>query len=214
MILSASPLCNALSPTPEPTISHTHLSAESLRLSRSLLLVAGHSLSALGLQLEIRQKQGGDDLPARHQEQFPGVGELLGLLRIARDMDDRGHYLHSAIWRLARGLPHATVYLNGFEQILLHDLDYAEAILHAAREGLLSAARCNADKVWMRLHQLHDWIHLEVEDNGRYRGERSHYQLTGLYTRLNTLSGQVQSSERRADGGKLVVRLPRDELQP
>jgi len=183
-------------------------SEEWLNLSHALHRVAGDSLSALGLQLELHRQRMADDAIVDSLDTFPRAAELLDILRAAQELSDEEIYLSSVIWSLARGLPEATVYLEGFERTPLHSVQQAETLLHCAREALLSAARFGADKVRLRLHRDGDRVSLEAEDNGRGSRERPAHELIGLRTRINTLNGKLRVEDRQR-GWKLVATLPR-----
>jgi len=211
MILSPSLFLD--SPLPDIASDHTAtpppLSEESLDLSRILHTVAGHSLSALGLQLELHRRRMNEDSPLQPLDSFPQATEILDRLGDIHQPDARGIYLGPAIWSLARALPEATVHLEGFERIPLTAVEQAETLLHCAREALRSAARCGANEVWLRLRRSADWISLEAEDNGCCRGERPAHELIGLRTRIDTLHGLLRAEDRRQHGWRLVASLPR-----
>lgn len=218
MILSPSTLVESLFPKHDPSqldnpsTFPVPFSEELLDLSRALQMVAGQSPSALGWQLELHRKRMADDPGVESLDSFPRASELLGILQAAQDFTDDGVYLSSVIWSLARGLPEATVHLEGFERIPLRYPDQAEAMLHCAREGLRSAASFKADEVWLRLRRCGDQITLEVEDNGSSAEDRPAHDLIGLATRITTLKGELTVENRQRQGWKMFASLPDSPL--
>jgi signal transduction histidine kinase len=189
--------------------------SERLRLSRELHDVAGHSLTALKLNLRALQRQPAlaDDaqlaLCARLADEL--LADIRGLVQQMRLHD--GVELGELLQRLAAPFPKPKLHLDLEDGLRVPSLEQAEAVLRTVQEALTNAARHgSADNLWLRVHRDGGRLHLEIRDDGRGGaggGElRFGNGLTGMRERLEAIGGGVDAG-RGGDGGvRLSAWLP------
>jgi signal transduction histidine kinase len=188
--------------------------SERLRLARELHDVAGHSLTALKLNLRALQRQPGlvDDaqlaLCARLADDL--LGDIRGVVQQMRLHD--GVELAELVQRLAAPFPKPKLQLRIEPGLRVPSLEQAEAVLRTVQEALTNAARHGgADNLWLHVHREAGQLRLDIHDDGRGgSGElRFGNGLTGMRERLRAVGGDVDADRGGAGGGvRLSAWLP------
>ena len=185
---------------------------ERLKLSRELHDVAGHSLTALKLNLGALLRDPRQPDPERLRLCAGLADDLLQNLRgVVQQMRlHEGVDLRLALQRIAAPFPRPKVHLDVDEAARVDGVERAEALLRTVQEGLTNAARhAGAQNVWITLQREADALHLQLHDDGRVHWPLAPGNgLTGMRERLGALGGELQLA--RGDGGglRLDARLP------
>lgn len=186
--------------------------SERLRIARELHDVAGHSLTALKLNLAALQRQ-----PAFRDE--PGVAlctrladELLGDLRaVVQQMRlHDGLELRRMIEALGTPFPRPRLHLEMDAALRVERFEQAEAVLRSVQEALTNAARHGgAENLWLSVRRDGELLRLEARDDGRGSGELQFGNgLTGMRERLRAIGGDVEASRPPGGGVRLSAWLP------
>ena len=187
--------------------------SERLRLARELHDVAGHSLTALKLNLRALQRQ-----PALAQDAQLALcarladellADIRGVVQQLRLHD--GVELGEMLQRLAAPFPKPRLHLELEPGLRVSSLEQAEAVLRTVQEALTNAARHGgAENLWLRVHRQHERLQLEIHDDGRAApGElRFGNGLTGMRERLRAVGGDVEATGGSERGVHLCAWLP------
>jgi signal transduction histidine kinase len=167
--------------------------AERLRLSRELHDVAGHSLTALKLNLRALAADPRQPDPERVRLCAELADELLGSLRaVVREMrQDEGLDLEEALRRLALPFPRPRLQLRLDPALQLRGRERVEAVLRAVQEALTNAARHGpARELSVTLDQRDGRLRLQIEDDGRIAAQpEAGGGLSGMRERFEALGG-------------------------
>ena len=185
---------------------------ERLKLSRELHDVAGHSLTALKLNLARLARD--PALAAREElhvasgladELLGQIREVVGALRAHDGLD-----LRASLQALALPVPGATITIDVEDGLRVDDLDQAAALLRCAQEGMTNALRHGrASHITVALHHRDDAIELTVDNDGTLPAEvREGNGLTGMRERLQACGGTLLVLPTPPRGLRLVARLP------
>ena len=185
---------------------------ERLKLSRELHDVAGHSLTALKLNLarlardpaladreEVRVSTTlADDLLAQ-------IRQVVGALRAHDGVD-----LRAAFEALARPMPGVHVGIDVEDGLRVDDIDRAETLLRCAQEAITNALRHGrAGRIDLRLHRVADGLRLRVENDGLAPAEiLPGNGLTGMRERVEALGGTLAFAPTPPRGLRVTVTLP------
>jgi signal transduction histidine kinase len=187
--------------------------SERLRLARELHDVAGHSLTALKLNLRALQRQPAlakDEqlaLCARLADEL--LADIRGVVQQMRLHDgvELGELLH----RLAAPFPKPQLHVELDEGLRVPLLEQAEAVLRTVQEALTNAARHGgADNLWLRVHRDGEDLRLDILDDGRgSAGElRFGNGLKGMRERLQAMGGGVEAAPGTPRGVHLCAWFP------
>lgn len=188
-------------------LSETARDSERLRLSRELHDVAGHTLTALKLNLTALSREPRTGARPELATALALSDELLQDLRALVQQLRRhdGIDLGEAFRRLAETLPRPRVQVDIAPGTRVPGPRQAEALLRVAQEGLTNSARHGgATRAWLSLATEGPAIELRVDDDGRVAWPlREGNGLTGMRERIEGLDGRVQF-ERSPRGGLCV----------
>lgn len=185
---------------------------ERLKLSRELHDVAGHSLTALKLNLARLARDpalaGREELhvaSALADELLGQIREVVSALRVHDGLD-----LRAALQALAMPLPGTVVSVEVEDGLRVDDLDQASALLRCAQEGMTNALRHGrATRITVALRRKGDEVELTVENDGAVPAEvREGNGLTGMRERLQACGGSLAVTPTPPRGLRLVARLP------
>jgi len=187
-------------------------SNERLRVARELHDVAGHKLTALGLNLRLLEA----DPALRMRDELHTCrqlsGELLGDLRnlVAAMRHDDGLDLATALHALAAPLPKPSLQLRIDPAVRVTDPAVADAIVRTVQEALTNAARhAGAERLTVALSRDGDTLHLQIDDDGRLRGLlREGNGLAGMRERLAMLGGQLALSTGATGALRIEAEIP------
>ena len=185
---------------------------ERLKLSRELHDVAGHSLTALKLNLarlardpawrereEIAlSMQLADDLLAQ-------IRQVVGALRAHDGLD-----LRAALEALSAPMPGVRVLLDVAPGLRVDDLDQAQTLLRCAQEAITNALRHGrAGTIRLGLHRAAGALTLSVENDGIAPTQvREGHGLTGMRERLAAVGGTLTVEATPPRGLRLIARIP------
>ena len=186
--------------------------AERLRVARELHDVAGHKLTALGLNLRALA-----DVPGVAGRTELGVaramaGELMqDLRRVVQQLrDDRGLDLATALHALAAPMPRPALRLRIADDVRITDPCTAEVLLRMVQEALTNAARHGPARVLdVTVRREDGRIAVGIEDDGRLRGlPREGNGLAGMRERLAEAGGEFALSVSPLGGLRIDASLP------
>lgn len=178
---------------------------ERLRLSRELHDVAGHTLTALQLHLELARRLPDEAQRQARVEAAQGLAESLlrdirGVVSQLRQHD--GIDLPSALHALCRGFPGVSVQLDMDASLRVADVERAQTLLRAAQEALTNAVRHGrARQVVVRLQHDGRRAWLQVDDDGSgILPLREGNGLRGMRERLARHGGELELQARPGHG--------------
>uniref|UniRef100_UPI003F4D76AB sensor histidine kinase n=1 Tax=Lysobacter firmicutimachus TaxID=1792846 RepID=UPI003F4D76AB len=186
--------------------------AERLRVARELHDVAGHTLTAMTLNLRALAAE--PELGQRREVQLAQrlAGELLGDIRnvVQALRDARGLDLATALRALAAPLPKPTLELDIDPRLHLTDPALAETLLRLVQEALTNSARhADAERVRVEIRAEPDRLRVAIEDDGRVRGAlREGNGLTGMRERIAALGGRLQLATNARGALRIEAELP------
>ncbi len=142
---------------------------ERLKLSRELHDVAGHSLTALKLNLACLLRE--PELADREELRISSAlaDDLLSQIRqvVSTLRAHDGIDLRAALEVLANPLPNTRVETAMDEGLRVDNIDQAEALLRCAQEAITNAVRHGgATLVSVGLHRIEDTLELRITNNG------------------------------------------------
>lgn len=189
---------------------------ERLRLSRELHDVAGHTLTALQLNLELARRLPDEAQRQVRVEAAQGLAESLlrdirGVVSQLRRHD--GIDLPSALHALCRGFPGVSVQLDMDADLRVADVERAQTLLRAAQEALTNAVRHGrARHVVVCLQHDGRRVWLQVDDDGTgIVPLREGNGLRGMRERLARHGGELELQARPGQG--LTLRAWLDDAQ-
>lgn len=187
-------------------------STERLRVARELHDVAGHKLTALGLNLRLLADDPAigthDELQTSRQLTTELMTDLRGLVAAMRH--DDGLDLATALHALAAPLPRPRLQLQICDDVRVHDAALAEAIVRTVQEALTNAARhADADHLRVALSRQGDRLHLRIEDDGHARGPLHEGNgLAGMRERVTAIGGRLALTVGHAGAVRIDAQLP------
>lgn len=185
---------------------------ERTRIARDLHDLLGHHLTALSLNLQIAERLSSGDAEDKISEAraiarllLADVREAVSTLREEGDLD-----LKSALTLLAQNVPELDVHLDIDDDLAISDVEVAESLLRCAQEAITNTLRhSGAARMWIRIWQEGDRLHLDVRDDGRVQGELVEGNgLSGMRERLKRIDGSIALDTGEGGGLRLTVALP------
>lgn len=193
-------------------LTETARDSERLSLARELHDVAGHTLTALKLNLRTLAREAGDQARPELLTSVRLADELLEDLRaVVRQLRVHdGIELDAAFRRLAEPLPRPQVDIRVAPDARVPSAAQAEALLRVAQEGLTNAARHGeAQRLLLSLSRNEAGLDLVLEDDGRVRWPlREGNGLGGMRERLASLGGTLALAPSAIGGLRLHAHLP------
>jgi signal transduction histidine kinase len=184
---------------------------ERLKLSRELHDVAGHSLTALKLNLArlardpalakreeiVLSAQLADDLLAQ-------IRQVVGALRAHDGLD-----LRAALAALGRPVPGVRIDMDIEEGLRVDDLDQAETLLRCAQEAITNALRHGrARHIRLRLQRDGAGLALTIDNDGLAPTRVDEGNgLTGMRERLAAIGGRLEIEATPPRGLRVVARI-------
>ena len=185
---------------------------ERLRLSRELHDVAGHSLTALKLNLRALAQDNRQPDPERVRLCAGLADELLDSLRaVVRQMrEDEAPDLGEAIARLGIPYPRPKLRLQIPPDLAVRGRERIEALLRAVQEALTNAARHGpARELHVQIGSTPERLQLRIEDDGRLiEPLRPGGGLAGMRERFEALGGGLDCRRGAAGGLCIEAWLP------
>ncbi len=185
---------------------------ERLKLSRELHDVAGHSLTALKLNLARLARD--PALAEREELQISSTlaDDLLAQIRqvVSTLRAHDGFDLRAALEALAHPLPGVRVSLDIEDDLRVDDIDQAETLLRSAQEAITNAIRHGrARAIRLGLHRRDGVLELSIENDG-IAPSRVEFGngLRGMRERLDAVGGVLDVTPTRPRGLRVVARIP------
>ncbi|MGN6151160.1 MAG: sensor histidine kinase [Lysobacteraceae bacterium] len=185
---------------------------ERLKLSRELHDVAGHSLTALKLNLArlardpaLADREEVRVSTALADELLAQIRQVVGALRAHDGVD-----LRAAFEALARPMPGVRIGIDIEDGLRVDDIDRAETLLRCAQEAITNALRHGrAGRIDLRLRRVADGLQLVVENDGLAPADLLPGNgLTGMRERVEALGGTLAFAPTPPRGLRLVATLP------
>lgn len=184
---------------------------ERLKLSRELHDVAGHSLTALKLNLArlsrdptlagreeiVLSAQLADDLLAQ-------IRQVVGALRAHDGLD-----LRAALEALGRPVPGVRIDMDIEDGLRVDDIDQAEALLRCAQEAITNALRHGrARAIAIHLHREENGLVMSIENDGVAPARiEDGNGLIGMRERLAAVGGSLAIEATPPRGLRVVGRI-------
>lgn len=182
---------------------------ERLRVARELHDVAGHTLTALRLNLRALLAQApSPQLALAEQLSADLLGDIRNVVHALRDA--RGLDIDTALRALAAPFPRPTLRLQIDDDVAISDPALAETVLRTVQEALTNAAR-HGQAGQLDVHLTRDGgrLHLRIEDDGHARLPlREGHGLTGMRERIDALGGELHIGRGTGGGVRIDAALP------
>lgn len=186
---------------------------ERLRLSRELHDVAGHTLTALKLHLELALRLADESQRRSRIESAMTLAD--GLLEDVRGVVTQlrrhdGVDLPGVLTTLCRGFPGIDARLTIDPGLRITDVERAETIVRSIQEALTNAVRHGAARrIAIDLTRTDDAVHVRIADDGRgARRVRFGNGLNGIRERLVQHGSHLHVETRPGEGFVLTFALP------
>lgn len=185
---------------------------ERLKLSRELHDVAGHSLTALKLNLARLARD--PALAAREELQVSSAlaDDLLGQIRqvVGTLRAHDGFDLRAALDALAQPIPGVRIAIDIEADLRVDDIEQAEALLRCAQEAITNALRHGrAGEIRIALQRIDGALTLSIANDGLAPARiDSGNGLTGMRERLDALGGTLEIIATPPRGLQVIARIP------
>jgi signal transduction histidine kinase len=185
---------------------------ERLKLSRELHDVAGHSLTALKLNLAclLREPALADREELRvssalADELLSQIRQVVSALRAHDGIDIR-----AALDALAYPLPGTLVEIAIDDGLRVDDIDQAEALLRCAQEAITNAIRHGrATRISIGLHRIDGALELRIVNDGASPSNMAPGNgLIGMRERIAAIGGTLNVAPTPPRGVRVVARIP------
>ncbi len=187
---------------------------ERLKLSRELHDVAGHTLTALKLNLARLARD--PALAEREELQVSAAlaDELLGQIRqvVSTLRAHDGLDLGAALEALAHQVPGVRIAIDVEPTLRVDDIEQAQTLLRCAQEAITNALRHGrAGAIHLSLRHGDGALLLTVENDGASPARIDFGNgLTGMRERLDAVGGTLELTPTPPRGLRLVARMPLD----
>ena len=185
---------------------------ERLKLSRELHDVAGHSLTALKLNLARLARD--PALAGREELQISSTlaDDLLGQIRqvVGTLRAHDGFDLRAALEALAQPIPGVRIAIDIEDQLRVDDIEQAETLLRCAQEAITNALRHGrAGEIRLRLQRTDGMLALSVDNDGAAPARIVFGNgLTGMRERLDAVGGTLEIVPTPPRGLRVIARIP------
>ena len=182
---------------------------ERLRVARELHDVAGHTLTALRLNLRaLLAETSSPQLALAERLSADLMGDIRKVVHALRDA--RGLDIDTALRALAAPFPRPALRLQIDDDVAIADPALAEAVLRTVQEALTNAAR-HGQAGQLDVHLTRDGgrLRLRIEDDGHARLPlREGHGLTGMRERIDALGGELHIGRGTGGGVRIDAALP------
>ena len=185
---------------------------ERLKLSRELHDVAGHSLTALKLNLARLARD--PALAAREELQVSSAlaDDLLGQIRqvVGTLRAHDGFDLRAALEALAQPIPGVKIVIDIEDHLRVDDIEQAETLLRCAQEAITNALRHGrATGIVVALQRIDGALTLSIANDGLAPARIDPGNgLTGMRERLDAVGGTLEIATTPPRGLQVIARIP------
>ena len=187
--------------------------AERLRISRELHDSLGHHLVALGLQLDLAQRQAtGPAAEALTRAKDVAKASLAEVRKVVTEMQtEAGVDVIAALKALSAGVPSPRIVIEAPETLAIADGETSHAVFRCVQEAITNAVKhASAQHVWVTLGRTGGELDITVKDDGvgapalkQGRG------LEGITARVEAIGGEAKfESAGRGFTVRLKVPVP------
>lgn len=185
---------------------------ERLKLSRELHDVAGHTLTALKLNLARLARDpalaGREELlvsSALADDLLGQIRQVVGTLRVHDGFD-----LRAALEALAQPIPSVRILIDIEDHLRVDDLEQAEALLRCAQEAITNALRHGrASEIRVALRRVGGALSFSIANDGVAPTRLDFGNgLTGMRERLQAVGGTLEVETTPPRGLQVIARLP------
>ena len=185
---------------------------ERLKLSRELHDVAGHTLTALKLNLARLARDpalaGREELLVSStlaDDLLGQIRQVVGTLRVHDGFD-----LRAALEALAQPIPSVRILIDIEDHLRVDDLEQAEALLRCAQEAITNALRHGrASEIRVALRRVDGALSFSIENDGVAPARLDFGNgLTGMRERLQAVGGSLEVATTPPRGLRVIARLP------
>lgn len=185
---------------------------ERLKLSRELHDVAGHTLTALKLNLARLARDpalaGREELlvsSALADDLLGQIRQVVGALRLHDGFD-----LQAALEALAQPIPGVRIAIDIEDHLRVDDLEQAEALLRCAQEAITNALRHGrANEIRVALRRVDGALSFSIANDGVAPARLDFGNgLTGMRERLQAVGGTLEVATTPPRGLRVIARLP------
>ena len=185
---------------------------ERLKLSRELHDVAGHTLTALKLNLARLARDpalaGREELLVSStlaDDLLGQIRQVVGTLRVHDGFD-----LRAALEALAQPIPSVRILIDIEDHLRVDDLEQAEALLRCAQEAITNALRHGrASEIRVALRRVDGALSFSIENDGVAPARLDFGNgLTGMRERLQAVGGSLEVATTPPRGLRVITRLP------
>jgi signal transduction histidine kinase len=165
------------------------------RIARELHDVLGHTLTALGLQLEVARNVPPDRAPAHVAKARALADDALAGVRgaVSAMRAERGPDVGRALRDLCADTPGLTVHLDLPEPFVIEHAARANCLVRCVQEILTNALRhAAAENLWIRVERTPSLVTVDARDDGRGASEvRAGNGLAGMRARIEEMGGRL-----------------------
>ncbi len=185
---------------------------ERLKLSRELHDVAGHSLTALKLNLARLARD--PALAAREEVQVSSAlaDDLLGQIRqvVGTLRAHDGFDLRAALEALAQPIPGVRIDIDIQDHLRVDDIEQAETLLRCAQEAITNALRHGrATGIRIALQRIDGALTMSIANDGLAPARIDFGNgLTGMRERLDAVGGTLRIVTTPPRGLQVIARIP------
>ncbi len=185
---------------------------ERLKLSRELHDVAGHSLTALKLNLARLARD--PALAGREELQVSSAlaDDLLGQIRqvVGTLRAHDGFDLRAALDALAQPIPGVRIDIDIEDGLRVDDIEQAETLLRCAQEAITNALRHGrANAIHIALRRIDGALTLAIANDGAAPARIEFGNgLTGMRERLDAVGGTLDIATTPPHGLRVIARIP------
>lgn len=187
---------------------------ERLKLSRELHDVAGHSLTALKLNLARLARD--PALAAREELQVSSAlaDDLLGQIRqvVGTLRAHDGFDLRAALEALAQPIPGVRITIDIEDHLRVDDIEQAETLLRCTQEAITNALRHGrATTIRVALQRIDGALTMSIANDGPVPARIDFGNgLTGMRERLDAVGGTLEIVATPPRGLQVIARIPAD----
>ncbi len=185
---------------------------ERLKLSRELHDVAGHSLTALKLNLARLARDpafaGREELQVSSALADDLLGQIRQVVGTLRAHD--GFDLRAALDALAQPIPGVRIDIDIEDHLRVDDLEQAETLLRCAQEAITNALRHGrATHIRIALRRIDGALNLSIANDGLAPARIDYGNgLTGMRERLDAVGGTLDIAATPPRGLQVIARIP------
>lgn len=186
---------------------------ERLRIARELHDSLGHHLVALGIQLQLAEKQSAAPAQASvaraqgiAKEALAEVRRVVSSMQVPEQLD-----FAAALTALASRIPSPVIHLDLAQDLAFPDPERAHALYRCVQEAITNSVKhAEAKNIWVSVHGAGADVEIRVRDDGKGAKKLTPGNgLTGIRERAEGLGGAAVFQSEPGRGFELQLKAPR-----